>query len=41
MDDHMSWTAEARYDFCIDGAFNNSQGSLSVDLKACVLHQMK
>ena len=36
----MSLTAEARYDFCvnasscINGASSNSQGSLSLDLKA-------
>ena len=40
LDDHMSLTAEARYDFCvnasscIDGASSNSQGSLPVDHRA-------
>ena len=40
LDDHVSLTAEARYDFCvnasccIDGASSNSQGSLPVDRRA-------
>ena len=40
LEDHMSLAVEARYDFridgssCIDCASNNTQGSLSVDLKA-------
>lgn len=40
LEDHMSLAVEARYDFrtdassCIDCAPNNTQGSLSVDLKA-------
>ena len=40
LDDHMSLTAEATYDFsvnassCIDGASSNSQGSLPLDCRA-------
>ena len=40
LDDHVSLTAEARYDFCvnasscIDGASSNSQGSLPVNHRA-------
>ena len=40
LDDHMSLTAEARYDSCInassciDGASSNSQGSLPLDHRA-------
>ena len=40
LDDHVSLTGEARYDFCvnasscIDGASSNSQGSLPVDHRA-------
>ena len=40
LDDHVSLTAEARYDFyinassCIDGTSSDSQGSLPVDCRA-------